>query len=137
MRFNCEAVLILDLHDGIAYTACPNELLLGRFKFSLAKSKVTTLEVALRELKTSCKPHRYVLRMNLSDKTIRKRGVEDKGPQADKRPRKDEERVRHFYTTSRNILMEIKGNLMLRQPQPIKTLAKFRNKNKCCEYHKD
>ncbi|KAJ8437473.1 hypothetical protein Cgig2_002974 [Carnegiea gigantea] len=37
----------------------------------------------------------------------------------------------HFYTTSRNFLMEIKGNPMLRRPQPIKALAKFREKNKC------
>jgi len=34
----------------------------------------------------------------------------NKGPQSNKRPRKNEERVRHFHTTTGNILIEIKGN---------------------------
>ncbi|KAJ8446778.1 hypothetical protein Cgig2_016088 [Carnegiea gigantea] len=55
----------------------------------------------------------------------------------DKHPRKDDERIRHFHTTPSNILMEIKGNPMLRHPNPIDTPAKFRNKNKYCEYHED
>ncbi|KAJ8426573.1 hypothetical protein Cgig2_022310 [Carnegiea gigantea] len=55
----------------------------------------------------------------------------------DKRPRKDEERVRCFHTTPRNILVEIKGNPMLRRLRPIETPAKFKNKNKYCDYHED
>jgi len=47
-RFNHEAVLIPDLQDGVAYTAFLNGLLPGKFKFSLAESKVTTLAEALR-----------------------------------------------------------------------------------------
>ena len=46
-RFNHEAVLIPDLQDGVAYAAFLNGLLPGRFKFSLAESKVTTLAEAL------------------------------------------------------------------------------------------
>ncbi|KAJ8431063.1 hypothetical protein Cgig2_017059 [Carnegiea gigantea] len=52
-------------------------------------------------------------------------------------PGKDDKRIRRFHTTPLNILMEIKGNPMLRCPKPIDTLAKFRNKNKYCKYHKD
>jgi len=48
MRFNWEAVLILDLPDGVAYAAFLNGLLLGRFKFSLVESKVITLVDSLR-----------------------------------------------------------------------------------------
>ena len=48
MRFNREAVLILDLQDGVVYADFLYGLLLGRFKFSLAESKVTTLADALR-----------------------------------------------------------------------------------------
>jgi len=47
LRFNHEAVLIPNLQDGVAYAAFLNGLLPGRFKFSLAESKVTTLVEAL------------------------------------------------------------------------------------------
>ena len=46
-RLNHEAVLIPDLQDDVAYVAFLNGLLPGRFKFSLAESKVTTLVEAL------------------------------------------------------------------------------------------
>ena len=49
-----------------------------------------------------------------------KRGGEDKGPQIDKHRRKNEERVGRFHTTYQNILMEIKGNPILRCPSPLK-----------------
>ncbi|KAJ8438068.1 hypothetical protein Cgig2_025473 [Carnegiea gigantea] len=54
-----------------------------------------------------------------------------------KHPRKDEERIGRFHTTPRNILIEIKGDPMLRCPKPIDTPTKFRNKNKYCEYHEN
>ena len=47
IRFNREVVLISDLQDRVAYTVFLNELLLERFKFSLAESKVATLAKAL------------------------------------------------------------------------------------------
>jgi len=43
MRFNREAILTLDLHDGLAYADFLNGMLAGRFKFSLVENKVTTL----------------------------------------------------------------------------------------------
>ena len=46
-RFNHAVVLIPDLQDGAAYAAFLNGLLPGKFKFSLAESKVTTLVKAL------------------------------------------------------------------------------------------
>ncbi|KAJ8427062.1 hypothetical protein Cgig2_006739 [Carnegiea gigantea] len=55
----------------------------------------------------------------------------------DKRPWKDEERVERFYTTHRNILIDIKGSSMLRRPKPIETPVKFRNTNNYYEYHDD
>ena len=66
-----------------------------------------------------------------------KKGEDHKGTQVDKHYRKDEVRVKHFHTTPRNILMEIKDNPMLKRPRPIETPVKFKNKNKCCEYDKD
>jgi len=48
MRFNRKTILILNLQDGVTYMAFLNGLLSRRSKFSLAKSKVTTLEEALR-----------------------------------------------------------------------------------------
>jgi len=51
-RFNHEAVLIPDLQDGVAYAAFLNGLLPGRFKFTLAESKVTTLVEALGRAKS-------------------------------------------------------------------------------------
>jgi len=47
MKFNHEAILIPGLHDGMPYTTFLDGLLLGRFMFFLAKSKVTTLVKAL------------------------------------------------------------------------------------------
>jgi len=47
-RFHQEAVLILDLEDGVAYTSFLNSLE-RHFKFSLAEQKETTLAEALRK----------------------------------------------------------------------------------------
>jgi len=47
-RFNRKAVLIPNLQDGVAYITFINGLLPGRFKFSFAESKVTTLVDTLR-----------------------------------------------------------------------------------------
>jgi len=48
-HFHHEAVLILDLEDGVAYTSFLNGLKSRRFKFSLAEEKETTLGEALRK----------------------------------------------------------------------------------------
>jgi len=48
-RFYQEAVLILGLEDGVAYTSLLNGLWNGRLKFSLAEQKETTLAEALRK----------------------------------------------------------------------------------------
>jgi len=41
------------------------------------------------------------------------------------------------FTATLNIPMDIKGNPMLRQLKPNKTLVKFENKNKYYEYHEN
>ncbi|KAJ8425109.1 LOW QUALITY PROTEIN: hypothetical protein Cgig2_015887 [Carnegiea gigantea] len=53
---------------------------------------------------------------------------DDKGPQAGKCPRKDEERVWHFRTIPWNILIEIENSPILRRPRPIKTPTKFKTR---------
>jgi len=60
-RFNHEVILIPGLQDGVAYAAFLNGLLTGRFKFSLADSKVTTLVEALGRAQASFRPPKYVL----------------------------------------------------------------------------
>lgn len=114
----------------MSYTAFPNGLLPKRFKFSLAESKVTTLAEALERAQALIQASKMCVVDDFVRPENTKRGGEDKGPQADKHPRKDEERVGHFHTTPRNILMEIKSNPMPRCPRSIETLAKFKNKNK-------
>jgi len=75
----------------------------------------------------------------------RKRVGKIRAPQLDKLLKKDEERGEHFHTNPRDILIEIKGKLMLRRQkptlralrrrQPIETPTKYRNKNKYSKYH--
>jgi len=48
MRFNREAVLILDLQNGVSCTAFLNGFLSGKFKFSFVESKITALADVLR-----------------------------------------------------------------------------------------
>ena len=119
------------------YTAFLNGLLPGRFKFSLAESNVATLGESLRRVQDFTPTTEICVGDVVVRSDNRKRGGEDKGPQADKRPRKDEERIGSFHTTHRSILIKIKGNPMLRQLKPIEALPKFKNKNNYCKYHKD
>jgi len=72
-RFNHEAILIPDLQDGVAYAAFLNGLLPGRFKFSLAESRVTTVVEAMGRAQSLFKPLRYVLGRSLHGR-IAKRG---------------------------------------------------------------
>jgi len=48
-RFNHEAIVIPKLQDGVAYTTFLNRSLPGKFKFSLAESRATTVADALRK----------------------------------------------------------------------------------------
>jgi len=48
-RFYQEAVLILDLEDGVPYTSFLNGLKSEHFKFSLVEQKETTLAEALKK----------------------------------------------------------------------------------------
>ena len=137
MRFNREVVIIPNLQLEVTYTAFLNGLLLRRFKCSLAESEVTLLVEALRRAQDFIQATKIYASDDFVQPDNRKRGGKDKGPQTDKRPRKDEESVVRFYTNSRNSLLEIKDNSMLRHPKPIEPSVKFRNKNKYYEYHKD
>jgi len=129
--------LIPDLQDGIAYTAFLNGLLPGRFKFSLAESKVTILVDALRKLQDFIQATKICAGDEPQHQKNRKRSGEGRDFQLDKRSKQNEERAGCFHTSLLNILMEIKGSPMLRLPKPIETPTNFRNKNKYCEYHQD
>jgi len=137
IRFNHEVVLFPNLQDGVAYMAFLNGLLPGRFKFSLAESKVTTFTEAQRRPQDFIQAIKICARDNFVQLYNRKRGGDDKDPPADKLPRKDDEIIDRFLTTPWSILMETKGNPMLRRSKPIDTPAKFINKNKYFKYHED
>jgi len=113
-RFNHEAVLIPDLQDGVAYAALLNELLPGRFKFSLAESKVTTLVEALGRAQSFIQATEICIGEEPLRPDSKKRAVEDRNVQSDKRQKPINERGGRFHVSPRNILMEIKGKTMLR-----------------------
>jgi len=84
-RFNHKAVLIPNLQDGVAYAAFLNGLLPGRFKFLLAESKVTTLVEALGRAQSFIKATEICAEEGSSRQDNKKRVVEDRNVQSDKR----------------------------------------------------
>jgi len=87
-RFNHEAVLIPNLQDGVAYAAFLNGLLPGRFKFSLAETKVTTLVEALGRAQSFIQATEICVGEETPRQDSKKRVVEDRNVQSDKRPLK-------------------------------------------------
>jgi len=83
-RFNHEAVLIPDLQDEIAYAAFLNGLLPGRFKFSLAESKVTTLAEALGRAQSFIQATEICAGEEPLQPDSKKRVVGDRNVQSDK-----------------------------------------------------
>ena len=137
-RFNHEAILIPDLQDGVAYAAFLNGLLPGRFKFSLAESRVTTLVEAMGRAQSFIQATEICAGEEPSRQDSKKRVIEDRGAQPDKRSKQNYERGRgHFHASPRDILMEIKGSPMLKRPRPIGTPVHLQNRSKYCEYHED
>ena len=126
-RFHQAAVSILDLEDRVTYTSFLNGLKSGRFKFSLAEQKETTLVKALRKAA-------YFIRTTeicagSSDaprkaKTPTDRNL-DRGDWnhglGDRRPRLKVVDLR-FTTDPRSILMEVRDHPMLKRP-PFMTSA--------------
>jgi len=87
-RFNHEAVLIPNLQDGVACAAFLNGLLLGRFKFSLAESKVTTLVEGLGMAQSFIQAIEICTGEESPRQDNKKTVVEDRNVQLDKRPLK-------------------------------------------------
>jgi len=113
-RFNNEAVLILDLQDGVAYAAFLNGLVPSRFKFSLAESKVTTLVEALGRAQSFIQAMEICTGEESLRPDSKKRVVEDRNVQSDKRQKPTNERGGgRFHVSPRDILMEIKGSPMI------------------------
>jgi len=77
-QFNHEAILIPDLQDGVVYAAFLNRLLPGRFKFSLAESKVTTLVEALGRAQSFIQTTKICNGDEPSRQENKKRAVEDR-----------------------------------------------------------
>ena len=121
-RFNHEVVLIPDLQDGVAYAAFLNGLLLGRFKFSLAEGKVTTLVEALGRAQSFIQATEICAGDEPPWQENKKRAIKDHNVQLDKHPNQSNERGEgRFHASPRDILMEIKGSPMLKWPRPIGT----------------
>ena len=80
MRFNREAILILDLQDGTSYIAFLNGLVLGKFKVFLVESKVTTLVDTLRRAQDFIQSTKIQIRDDFIHQQTRKRVGEKKGP---------------------------------------------------------
>jgi len=84
--------LIPDLQDGVAYVASLNGLLPGKFKFSLAKSKVTTLAKALRKAQSFIQATEICAGDEPLRQENRKRTGENRDAQLDKRLKRSDER---------------------------------------------
>jgi len=91
-RFNHEVALIPDLQDRVAYAAFLNGLLPGRFKFSLAESKVTTLVEALGRAQSFIQAMEICAGEESLRPDNKKRVGEDRNVQSDKRQKPTNER---------------------------------------------
>ena len=63
--------------------------------------------------------------------------VEDHIIQMDKCSKQSNERGGRFHMSPHDIIIEIKGSLMLKRARPIRTPANLQNKSKYYEYHED
>jgi len=139
-RFHQEAVLIPDLEDGVAYTSFLNGLKNGRFKFSLAEQKETTLVEALRKAADFIRATEICTDSSDAPKKTKtlgdrdfNRGERNSAPR-DRRPQPEAPDSR-FTTDARSILMEIREHPMLRRPPPMTAPPRPQNARKYCEFH--
>jgi len=97
MRFNNEIVLILDLQ--VAYSAFLDRLLSRRFKFSLAESKVTTLENPLRSAQDFIQATRICTRDDFVHQETQKKWEKEIAPKLISVRRKMKRRMGIFTPT--------------------------------------
>ena len=101
-------------------------------------SKVTTLFEALGRAQSFIQATEICAGEESLRPDSKKRVIEDRNVQSDKRQKPTNERGGgRFHASPRDILMEIKGSPMLRRPRPIGTPINLRNRNKYCEYHEN
>jgi len=117
--------LIPDLQDGVAHAVFYNGLFPGKFKFSLAKSKVATLAEALRKAQSFIKATKICAGDEPQYQENKKRSGENHDAQPDKHSKPNNERGGRFHTSPHDILMEINGSLLLRRPKPSKRQLTF------------
>ena len=83
-RFNHEAVPIPDLQDAVAHAAFLKGLLLGRFKLSLAESRVSIVIEALGRAQSFIQATEICAKKEPPWQDNKKRIVEDRNVQPDK-----------------------------------------------------
>jgi len=122
-RLHQEAVLILELEDGVMYTSFLNGPKGGRFKFFLAEQKETTLGEALRKATDSIRAKEICVDNYDAPKKSRIPG--DKNPnRGDRNPcprdrRQQLEVINPWFTTdAKSILMEVRGHPVLQHQHP-------------------
>jgi len=117
-RFHQEAVLILDLEDGVAYTSFLSDLKSGRYKLSLAEQKETVLAEALGKAADFIRATEICADNSNAPKKARVPGDKNlnrgnRNPDSrDRRPQL--KAIDPWFTTdARSILMEVRGHPML------------------------
>jgi len=139
-RFHQQEVLIPDLEDGVAYTSFLKGLKSGRFKFSLAEQKETTLAEALRKAVDFIQATEiYTDSANTPKKT---KNPGDRGfSRGEKNPAPRDRKLQldapdpRFTTDAQSILMEVRGHPMLRRPPPMTAPPRPQKARKYCEFH--
>ena len=132
-HFHQEAVLILDMEDGVEYTSFLNSLKNGHFKFSLAEQKETTLAEALRKVTDFIRAIEISAESTGTSKKAKVPADRNVG-RGDRRSRLNV-RDSHFTVDPRSILVEVKGHRKLRKAQPLTLALKPYNAWKYCEFH--
>jgi len=123
-RFHQEAMLIPNLEDGVAYTSFLNGLKSGRFKFSLAEQKETTLAEVLRKAADFIQATEICADSTDAPKKTKNLGDQGFG-RSERNPAPRDRRLQfdapnpRFTADARSILMEVRGHPMLRWPPPM------------------
>ena len=106
-------VLIPDLKDGVAYTTFLNELN-GQFKFFVAEQKETFLVEALRKVTDFIRATEIYIE---NTDALKKANIQaHRDVERGDRSLRPDTRDSHLTTDLVSVLMEVKGQLMLRRP---------------------
>ncbi|XP_058080671.1 uncharacterized protein LOC131228834 [Magnolia sinica] len=154
-RFNEEALQVEDYDDKIALSVVFEGLKEGRFTFSIGKNPLKTLTdlIAKSQKYTNIEKfsnaRKNVQVTELTGKGKRPRneesqpsskGPDDRTPRDRRSRRKPEEKFYSytpFNTSTKQILLDIKGHKLLNWPVCMKADPDHRDKRKYCRFHRD